>query len=555
MPVDSAFPLIEELQVARLVGPLALSRGRTILKAGAVGDLAWDTSRFRLTAHVQGTEPRPYHVLVTLDLGRSDRVSVLSAGCSCPVSLNCKHVAAVLLASSERHVEERRQADAARSAPAEPVAADWRTEIAKLAGGERTPAPAATAPLALQFELRERVSRRPDRWQGPRDTTAVSEASVDRLAVRPVTRGARGGWIKGALTWQNVGFQGAANGFDQIQARWFAEFSALKGARHSGFSDYGSAWISMDEFESPTLWALLAQAASLGIEFVGPTPKSTVSIASRATIGLDATRDADGDRADGDRGDEDRGHEDGDGGRGDGADLLLVTSVRIDDAAVIGDRTRLIGTHGVYAFDFAHGTIVLAPLGGRLTEAQRAAVTRREPVRIPAADVESFVDEHYAALARSLRVESRDESFELPPLAPATLVLTATHEPNHVMRVEWAWQRDGGGRLPIDAPDVEFHDPDGERAVASHAAAILVDDAAGAPLLTREDPRRLRTGVSLRGLDAAEFSTRLLPRLADLERLRVEVVGEAPEYRELIEAPKLTVAPSRPSRPTGSTSA
>ncbi len=537
MPVDSAFPLVEELQVARLVGPLALSRGRTILKAGDVGSLAWDPARFRLTADVQGTAPSPYRVQVNLDLGRTDRVSILGAGCSCPVSLNCKHVAAVLLASGERHVEERRRADAERSAPEVRAAADWRTELAQLAGGGRVAPPAPTAPLALQFELRERVSRGPNRWQGPRDAAAASEASVDRLAVRPVTRGTRGGWIKGSLTWQNVGFQGAANGFDPAQARWFAEFSALKGARHAGFADYGSAWISLDEFESPTLWALLEQASSLGVALVGTNARSTVSVASHASIGLDATREGEG-KGDGD-------------GEGDGvapaanvddADLLLATTVRIDGTSVPADRARLIGTHGVYAFDFARGSIELAPLPGRVTEAQRAAITRREPVRIPAEEVASFVADHYSALARSLRVESHDASFELPPLEPASLVLTATHEPNHVMRLDWAWQRDGGDRLPVDAPDAEFHDPEGERAVAARAVAILAEDDAGAPLLTRDADRRLRSGVALRGLEAAEFGARLLPRLAELERLRVETVGEAPAYRELVEAPKLTVS-------------
>ena len=121
-------------------------------------------------------------------------------------------------------------------------------------------------------------------------------------------------------------------------------------------------------------------------------------------------------------------------------------------------------------------------------------------------------------------------------------MLTATHEPNHVMRLEWAWQRDGGDRLPVDAPDAEFHDPEGERAVAARAVAILADDDAGAPLLTRDADRRLRSGVALRGLEAAEFGARLLPRLAELDRLRVETVGEAPAYRELVEAPMLTVS-------------
>ena len=83
---------------------------------------------------------------------------------------------------------------------------DWRRELASLTPGDGSGVPgttdeqatdaAARRPLALQFELRRRVPRRRGEWQGPRDEPARRATSVDRLAVRPVTTGARGGWIK-----------------------------------------------------------------------------------------------------------------------------------------------------------------------------------------------------------------------------------------------------------------------------------------------------------------------------------------------------------------------
>lgn len=524
MTVDT-FPLVEELAIARFVGPLNLSRGRTVERAGAVDALAWDAARFRLSARVRGTAPDAYRANVSLDLGIPGRVTILAGTCTCPVGRNCKHLAAVLLAAAELHRREQREAaEAIRLLDAGASAvAGWRAEVAALAGGASdAPVDADTSrrqPLALQFELRERVARRTERRQAARDEPASSAASVDRLAVRPVTRGARGNWIKGNLTWQNVGFQGRAGGFEPAQARWFAEFSMLKGSRHSAFAEFGSAWISLDEYESRTLWALLEAAPALGIPLVGTTSTTTIAVAAAgAEIGLDARVS-----------DEPVG------------DLLLVPSVTIDGTPHATDHVRLIGDHGVYAFDFARGTITLAPLTGPLTAAGRAAVRREAPVVVPADEVGAFVVEQYPALARSLRISNYDESFALPALPPATLVGTVHHEPHHVLRLEWQWEADGGRRFPLDAPDGEFHDPAVEREVASTAAAALADDPAGAPAARPGATPHLRPSVLLRGLEAAEFAARMLPALRSIERVRIDEIGDAPAYREVVERPKLSV--------------
>lgn len=522
MTVDT-FPLVEELAIARFVGPLNLSRGRTVERAGAVDALAWDAARFRLSAKVRGTAPDAYRANVSLDLGMPGRVTILAGSCTCPVGRNCKHVAAVLLAAAELH--RREQLEAAEAIrlldTGAGTVAGWRAEVAALAGGA-SDAPVETEtrrqPLALQFELRERVARRGGRSQTARDEPASSAASVDRLAVRPVTRGARGNWIKGNLTWQNVGFQGRAGGFDPAQARWFAEFSLLKGSRHSAFAEFGSAWISLDEYESRTLWALLEAAPGLGIPLVGTTSTTMIAVGAHAEIGLDARMS-----------DESAG------------DLLLVPSVTVDDAVHATDRVRLIGDHGVYAFDFARGTITLAPLAGPLTPAGRAAVRRDAPVVVPSDEVDAFIAEQYPALARSLRISNRDESFALPALPPATLVGTIHHEPHHVLRLEWQWEADGGRRFPLDAPDAEFHDPAVERDVATAAAAALAGDPAGAPGVRPGATPHLRSTALLRGLEAAEFAARMLPALRSIERLRVDEIGDAPAYREVVETPKLSV--------------
>src|SRR6478609_952277 len=109
--------------------------------------------------------------------------------------------------------------------PLEPPNADWRAQLEALgivagrpAGAEPADETATARPssgfrrLALQFELRRRRARRDGDWQGPRDEPAKRADGFDRLAVRPVAAGARNGWAKAGLTWQNIAFQGQSQG-------------------------------------------------------------------------------------------------------------------------------------------------------------------------------------------------------------------------------------------------------------------------------------------------------------------------------------------------------
>ncbi len=83
----------EEGDIRRCLG-YELEKGRPYQRRGAVSDLHADKGGQRLIADVQGTRRRPYHVLVEIKEGQ--RVH-LTGRCSCPVTIDCKHVAAVLL--------------------------------------------------------------------------------------------------------------------------------------------------------------------------------------------------------------------------------------------------------------------------------------------------------------------------------------------------------------------------------------------------------------------------------------------------------------------------
>lgn len=340
-----------------------------------------------------------------------------------------------------------------------------------------------------------------------------------------MTQGARGAWIKSGLTWQNIAYQGEAGGFDPAQARWFAQFALLKGSSPSVYTTYGSEWVTLDEFESPLLWALFAEAGRLGVALVGSDATPDVVVHGSAAIALDA-------------------HE-GDGeGDGDGA-LTLAPELAFDDVPGTLANARGIGTHGVYRYDFDEGRIELGGFAEPVGDAARALLENPDApvVRVPAVDLPEFLRRHLPALARSIAVTSRDGSFTPPPPVPAELVLDLRFEPHDVLRLAWHWHHADGRVTSVGAPA----GVDSSAAVAASIAVAADDPDLDDDLLARVADVLgwvpLDT-VLLRGVDAAEFCAERLPQLealAERHPLRLEVEGERPDYRLLTEPPKVRV--------------
>ncbi len=408
-------------------------------------------------------------------------------------------------ARGERTPDWRRAIASFTASPTDMNEPSETTDAASPASRAGRPA-AAPRPLALQFELRRDVPRRPGEWQGRRDEPARRAASVDRLAVRPVTAGARGRWVKSGLTWQNIAYQASAGGFDHAQSRWFAQFAMLKGGSTAVYQPAGSEWISLDEFESPLLWALLAEARRLGIALAGSTATPAVVVHDAASVALDATI-------------------------GDDGDLVLEPIVRFGTETRPMQHVRRIGEHGLYRFDFGAGVLDVAPLTAPLGPAEVAALEEARTVRVPAAEVPEFVRGHVHRLARSIAIVSRDDSFTPPVAPPATLVLDARHEPGDVLRLAWRWEHADGRTTPVDASvAASADDPD----LDDDLLARVADALGWVPL----------EAVLLRGADAAEFTVERMPRLERLaERgpLRIDVRGIRPDYRRAEGEPRLTV--------------
>ncbi|WP_353826625.1 DEAD/DEAH box helicase [Agromyces sp. SYSU T0242] len=398
---------------------------------------------------------------------------------------------------------------------------DWRAALAgfdaavatasgrrdERAGGAAAPGDGGLRPLGLQLQLRRRVPRRDGEWRGPRDEPARRASGVDRIGVRPVTRGARGAWGKHGLTWQNIAYQASSARVDPAQSRWFAQFALLKGTAPS-VHVYGSEWITLDEFESPLLWALLDEARRLGIALVGSGATPAVEVHAAASVGFDGSR--------------------ADGG------LTLVPTLTVGGVAHALDGSTSVGVrpiagHGVARFDLDDGRLDLAPVPGGLRAAELALLDGARTIRVPEAEVAEFLDAHVHPLARTLAIASRDGTFEVPARPPATLVLDARFEPDDVLRLAWRWQHADGRTSDVDL------DAEADPELDDDLVARVADELGWVPF----------EAVVLRGIDAAEFTMERMPRLEALaERgpLRIDVRGERPDYREATARPQLAVS-------------
>ncbi len=387
----------------------------------------------------------------------------------------------------------------------------------------------ALTPLAVLFELREPSQRHRGPWQSPAASTiAASPGRTDnlRLAVRPAIRSTTGRWVTSGVSWGSLYHQVHRLNLDDKQVAWFGQFSALGRTAQGLYFGQDPERLVIDDFASSLIWQLFSDARRLGIALVSNKKDGSIRVGEQARIGLDIARV-------------------------ESSSLRLEPTVQFDGRRVSPAAVGTIGDHGLYVVEFAPKlTVTLAP-AETLAEGQIASLLHRDVLTIPAADVDEFMTRYYPTLERRLGLRSANASFDFPEIVTPLLVGTAKFEDGDVLSLSWEWEyrfRESSTRLAVgDRSNSSENDLRRDRDTEDETEDRLRRDVASIdweddPPPTFAEPHfDLLAAHTWLGIDAARVSERLLRVLEQSDGVRIDFVGERPDYHELDSRPTLTV--------------
>lgn len=543
-------------QIADLVGPGAMARGEVCVQQGLVLNVArgkspsaraatrghqtaknrQDDGSGTLVGQVKGTAVVPYVVVVEL-ASESESLRPTAGRCSCPVRHDCKHVAAVLLTYLER----------AQKPPSTRIPS--RTTTPALPAWERTLAPLiheptrSTAParwnagpaddVALQVDVITVPTTTPPfghRRMAPPSAAAASEIPprpAIRLAMRPVTRGASGRWIRTGMSWRDVSYA-----YDYVHTPHLDLLRSLYAlAAPNDRSAYYDppTWIYADDAPSVAFWALIAEAERVGLPLIEANREQTPVIISRkptrvvchVTLGrkgaLNVRTTLEPDTS----------------VRGDATDAALASALKQPDTTFIGRPPA--GIAGRSGANDQHA-LVLSPLTSHLESSALELVDRTKPVVIPPSDATRFLTVVLPTVRAHVDEVICGPGVNVPEAPAPTLTLLVTHRPGHRVTLTWQWRyADADGNLLVAAP---LGSPEGEGLRDQTREAELVHEL-GPQLPWWPYPLGLLATpvepIDLEGMNTAQFVTDELPALQQLadshSHFAVLVEGEATDYR------------------------
>ena len=512
---------LSDVTIARLVGAAAFARGQRYAEDGHVGELTWSGSGNALFGNVEGTRARPYVVQVTFRTDAASGAVSASGVCTCPVTINCKHVAALLIATRD-HVTV---VTPAATAPPPP---GWQRALAPLARQREAAPPTGTA-LAIQFDLLapSHSGRYPDSAPLPR-----------HLGARPMAMGKKGKWVRGNLTWDNLRYNRGSFNQDHLNSlvALYELYSA--GQRYYYRTDQ---WIHLDSFPNRALWAQLEEARRTGLALITTNRLQDPISLSRAPadLTLDITRAESG--------------------------LELTPTLTLADHVFDPRNVILLGepAHGFVSWDHPGDEsgpggdpteirLTLAPFTNPIGPMIRDLVAAGSTISIPHTDESVFFSSYYPFLHDQLTLTSRDESFDLPDTPHPVLSLEITGKPEgDRSELHWEWRYVAPHGDPDATPlfrhslwplatDTSYRDIAAETEILRSLEGAL----GRFPSLTTHSVNgvRLAERSVLAGARMIEFMDPVVPELTASGTVVVNVIGNMPEYREADEAPLITLA-------------
>jgi superfamily II DNA or RNA helicase len=489
--------LLSHEAIIQMVGHEAFARAMVYAKSGHVYDVNFDADALIVTGRVKGTVRDDYAVTVFLASSRSGSISVYRSQCSCPVGIDCKHAAALLIAA--RHL-------VAGPAVERP---EWERTLDKLLATASPVPPADVAPLALEFGVERIPAFRG--YLGRQD-----------LRIRPARRSRSGGWVRSGISWDDLDF--VARSYVAGQRELLLQFRAAAGAsaRHALPR---SAWLSLGTVSS-AFWGLLEQAAAVGLTILAAKPLlAPLHTGQRASVVLDVRRDP-------------------------ALGVLVGPRVLLDDreldllsVGVLGDPA-----HGVFHVGEEVGGVqqlTVARLDQLLSRELRQFVVDPHSLLIPPEDEARFLTDFIPRLRQKMTITSGDRSVRLPDYIEPTVCLVVHFRPEHRVRLDWKVQYDG----PNGSTTYAIDDPPAAQSIRDIAEeqrklAALPLPYVDLPQLanrSKEVPQQPAAHVLLDGIAALQFVEQVLPELAPAG-VQVTLDGEVREYRKTSSQPSIQVA-------------
>ncbi|WP_136313254.1 DEAD/DEAH box helicase [Actinomyces procaprae] len=531
---------IADAEIAAVVGAPAFGRGRCYAEQGRVANLSMSGNGEILAAAVRGAQGRVYQTMVYARTS-GERVN-WSGTCSCPVSGNCKHTAALVLTA--RHL--------AHAASAPPGDVDWERRLAQLLRTRQT----ANRAVAIE------VTAAPGGGRGAYGMGRFAGASGSgRLHLRPLIAGKRG-WVKQGISWRGL-MNGDLAG--EVAPDALAALAELAAVDPYGDFYYSNSVIDLGA-QPARVWDALRRAVAAGVTLTTAQREGkAVRILPGLRAGIGVERQKDG---------------------------TALIKPALDLAAVEGltlgrgraPKARALGspTHG-YALTGPDGTLNLMPLEPPPGEVLGRLLSRDERITIPAADVDLFEAKHLGRLAAAVPIVELDPTLELPdPGTPVAVLQIAVDATAHLADTSWSIRYEtasGAGRgevavgslteVLVGSGPLDWGWPAG-----TAAAAQIRADGATAPA----SPERSGSGGSRRvptvrdskaedalarrvvdaclplapthgplwrpgaftGMGTARLFAQAVPALEAIDGVVVEVTGQVPDYREAAESPLIT---------------
>lgn len=504
----------DEASLRRMVGNDTFLRGRDYARRGAVLNAQFVHDRGQAFGQVLGSAGTPYTATAAVAKSPDGQLSSFRGHCTCPVGVNCKHTVALVLAALPGVAPDDDAAQAPQ-APWERVLSDLvecDTDVAHEPG------------VALQFDLVAPTA----------PPSLVRRSAAPRIGLRPVLPGRKGGWVRTGISWSNISYLSYSHrGIAPEHLRLLGEITAADSARSSAYHGSPSHTIYLESL-GRRMWDLLAEARAAGLPLVH-AGKATLPVTvhdDAACVLMDLSSSEMG--------------------------LALRAEITVGAERPESDASLLLGApaHGIAWWHSQgegssrpNGALRLAPFDRPVEPAVRQLLDHGQ-LLVPRRDEDRFFRDYYPTLRQRVRMASGDGTIALPEPLPPVLVLVVRHLDGYRASLEWHWRYPLTGTARRE-PLWPLHAPARGRDLEREADALAAVTAIAAEMDELSEPSptgiRLAPEVTLEGIHTVQFTTDVLPRLAELDDLSIEVHGTPTEFRAATTAPVVAVSGSESS--------